>query len=107
LDVQKTFSEVYKVRVFYSRMSKLEGNIIINQEDYNEDFKKKLKETPLTLNGVTLEVIEAEGEDLKNFFSKHGNHYQTCLQRYKNPELFLQGRNSHSKKSRERNNYNK
>jgi hypothetical protein len=65
-------------------MARKEGNIVINSEDYTEEFKKRLKESPFKMQGVLVEVIEAEGDSLKEFFSKHGNHYQTCLQRQSN-----------------------
>jgi len=35
-------------------MAKVEGNLIINANDYSEELKEKIKNTPFEVDGVTL-----------------------------------------------------
>ncbi len=65
-------------------MAKTEGNLIVNKHDLTGDLLDKLKAYKKPMHGAAFSFVETEGEALKEFFEKHGNHYQTCLERISN-----------------------
>ena len=75
MDIQKKFEDDFKVKVFYCRMSKKEGNLVVNKFDANEEFNKKLEGYSLEIEDKLEVNLIKQGDELRAFLENHGNHY--------------------------------
>lgn len=75
MDIQKKFEDDFKVKVFYCRMSKKEGNLVVNKFDANEEFNKKLEGYSLEIEDKLEVNLIKMGDELRAFLENHGNHY--------------------------------
>lgn len=72
MDIQKKFEDDFKVKVFYCRMSKKEGNLVVNKFDANEEFNKKLEGYSLEIEDKLEVNLIKMGDELRAFLENHG-----------------------------------
>jgi len=63
------------LKTFYFRFHEGLGHAVVERTKVIIDDLVKT----LTFEDTTFEIKPAEGSDLKEFFSKHGEHYNMCL----------------------------
>jgi hypothetical protein len=77
-ELQSQFESSYSLRAFYFRFHQGSGHIVV------ERSLADAKLSELESNGVKLgedsyKVNVCTGEELKQFWAQHGDHYNTCL----------------------------
>jgi len=77
--LQEKIEAVIGMSVPYCRMAKQEGNFVVDKSNLPEEIKNKFTTEGFTYENLKFAVKEAEGGDLKTFWDKHGQHYNTCV----------------------------
>jgi len=77
-EIQEKLENILGMKVPYCRVAKQEGNFVVDKTAIPEEIKTKIVASGFALDGLDFTVRVAEGGDLKTFWDKHGQHYETC-----------------------------
>jgi len=77
--VQEKLEEVLKMRIPYVRYAKVEGNFVVDKSALTEEQQAELIANGITVDGLKFEITLGAGEELEQFWEKHGNHYKSCV----------------------------
>lgn len=71
-------TEFPTIKLLYSRQKEFIGQLAISSHWTDTDAVSKLQKDPLTIADFEYTFYEPKDEDLKEFWEKHGSHYEMC-----------------------------
>jgi hypothetical protein len=77
--IQEALLKTHDVFSPYVRFHKSEGHFALDKKNAKPEVVAKLEKEGLKVGNAQLTIKKAEGDDLNQFWEKHGYHYNTIL----------------------------